>query len=217
MYFDILVLRVLADGARHGYEIKKQVEKILGGRSINNNVLYPALRRFEEQGAIERVAAEADPGRPPRNVYRLSDTGHDMLQAMIRDADPLLLADENEFQTRVAFFGDLEPAERREILRVRREIVESRIAHSVSLRPEAAHSRWALQVIDFNLERMHHALAWLDMLAAVAESTGAAQDAAGEDGAGKDGAGKDAAGKDGAGKDAAGEDAAGAGATGEGL
>ena len=93
MYFDILTLRVLAEGPRHGYEIKKSVERILGGRSINNNVLYPALRRFEEQGAIERVAAEADPGRPPRNVYRLTDTGHDLLQAMIRDADPALLAD----------------------------------------------------------------------------------------------------------------------------
>src|SRR5947207_15798885 len=82
------MLRVLADDPRHGYEIKKQVERILGGRSINNNVLYPALRRFGEQGAIERVAAEADPGRPPRNVYRLTDAGHDLLQAMIRDADP---------------------------------------------------------------------------------------------------------------------------------
>ena len=112
MYFDILMLRVLADGERHGYEIKKQVKRILGGRSINNNVLYPALRRFEGQGAIERVAAPADPGRQPRNVYRLTDTGHDLLQSMIRDADPALLADDNEFQTRVAFFADLDAEDR---------------------------------------------------------------------------------------------------------
>jgi DNA-binding PadR family transcriptional regulator len=169
MFFDILMLRVLADGARHGYEIKKHVEKIVGGRSINNNVLYPALRRFEEQGAIERVAAEADPGRPPRNVYRLTDTGHDLLQAMIRDADPVLLADENEFQTRVAFFDDLEIAERKAILRVRREIVESRIVHSLSLRPEAAGNPWAVRIIDFNLDRMRHSLEWLDTLAAAAD------------------------------------------------
>ena len=50
------MLRVLADQERHGYEIKKQVERILGGRSINNNVLYPALRKYEDQGAIERAA-----------------------------------------------------------------------------------------------------------------------------------------------------------------
>src|SRR6516225_224646 len=119
------MLRVLADGERHGYEIKKRVERILGGRSINNNVLYPALRRFEEQGVIHRVAARADPGRPPRNVYRLTDTGHDLLQAMIRDADPALLADDNEFQTRVAFFADLGADDRLRLLRVRRELVQA--------------------------------------------------------------------------------------------
>ncbi len=195
MYFDILVLRVLADGARHGYEIKKRVEKIIGGRSINNNVLYPALRRFEEQGAIERVAAESDPGRPPRNVYRLTDTGHDVLQAMIRDSDPQLLSDENEFQTRVAFFDDLAVTERRAILRVRREIVESRIAHSLSLRPESEENPWGLRVIDFNLERMHHALAWLDTLAAAAESAVTAKDPAELDAAAKDPAGVEAGGE----------------------
>src|SRR5262249_57554848 len=117
MYFDILMLRVLADGERHGYEIKKRVERILGGRSINNNVLYPALRRFEEQGAIRRVAAQADPGRPPRNVYRLTDTGHDLLQAMIRDADPALLSHDNEVHTPGAFFGDLDRPDPQQILR----------------------------------------------------------------------------------------------------
>src|SRR5215831_2455135 len=153
MYFDILMLRVLADGERHGYEIKKRVERILGGRSINNNVLYPALRRFEEQGAIRRVAAQADPGRPPRNVYRLTDTGHDLLQAMIRDADPALLADDNEFQTRVAFFGDLDADDRLRILAVRREIVDAEIAHLASLRPDAAETNWGLRVLDFSMDR----------------------------------------------------------------
>ena len=60
MYFDILMLRVLADEPQHGYEIKKRVERILGGRSINNNVLYPALRRFGEQGAIVGIGRERE-------------------------------------------------------------------------------------------------------------------------------------------------------------
>jgi DNA-binding PadR family transcriptional regulator len=168
MYFDILMLRVLAEGPRHGYEIKKSVERILGGRSINNNVLYPALRRFEEQGAIERMAAEADPGRPPRNVYRLTDTGHDLLQAMVRDADPVLLADDNEFQTRVAFFEDLDAGERLRIIAARREIIESSIAHLATLRPEAAVQPWGLRVMDFNLGLRRQELRWLDDLARAA-------------------------------------------------
>jgi len=164
MYFDILMLRVLADSERHGYEIKKQVERILGGRSINNNVLYPALRRFEDQGAIQRVAAQADPGRPPRNVYRLTDTGHDLLQSMIRDADPALLADDNEFQTRVAFFADLEAEDRLRILRVRRQIIEDHLAHLAALRPDTEEFPWGLRVMDFTVERFRQELRWLDDL-----------------------------------------------------
>jgi DNA-binding PadR family transcriptional regulator len=168
VYFDILMLRVLADGERHGYEIKKTVERILGGRSINNNVLYPALRRFEDQGAIQRVAAQADPGRPPRNVYRLTDTGHDLLQAMIRDADPALLADDNEFQTRVAFFADLDPDDRLKILGARRQIVETQLANLAALRPDTQAHPWGLRVMDFALDRFRHELSWLDELAAAA-------------------------------------------------
>ncbi len=168
MYFDILTLRVLRDQPRHGYEIKKQVERILGGRSINNNVLYPALRRFEEQGAIERVAAEADPGRPPRNVYRLTDTGHDLYQSMIRDADPALLTDENEFQMRVSFFADLPPGDRLRIIAVRRDIVQARIGHLDSLRPDAQAEPWGLRVMDFGRDAARHELSWLDDLAAAA-------------------------------------------------
>jgi len=165
VYFDILMLRVLANGDRHGYEIKKTVERVLGGRSINNNVLYPALRRFEEQGAIRRVAAQADPGRPPRNVYRLTDTGHDLLQAMIRDADPALLADDNEFQTRVAFFGDIEAGDRLEIISARRQVVEDQLAGLAALRPDTEAYPWGLRVMDFTVERFRQELAWLDALA----------------------------------------------------
>jgi DNA-binding PadR family transcriptional regulator len=168
VYFDILTLRVLRDQPRHGYEIKKQVERILGGRSINNNVLYPALRRFEEQGAIERVAAEAEPGRPPRNVYRLTDTGHDLYQSMIRDADPALLADENEFQMRVSFFADLPPEDRLRIIAVRRDIVQGRIDHLDSLRPDAQAEPWGLRVMDFGRDTARSELRWLDDLAVLA-------------------------------------------------
>jgi len=162
------MLRVLADSERHGYEIKKQIERILGGRSINNNVLYPALRRFEDQGAIQRVAAQADPGRPPRNVYRLTDTGHDLLQSMIRDADPALLTDDNEFQTRVAFFADLDAEDRLRILRVRRQIVADHLSHLAALRPDTEEFPWGLRVMDFTVDRFRHELSWLDELAAAA-------------------------------------------------
>jgi hypothetical protein len=106
-------------------------------------------------------------------VYRLTDAGHDQLQAMIRDADPTLLADENEFQTRVAFFADLDPADRLKIIAVRRAVIGEMIAHLTSLRPDAVGSGWGLRVLDFGLDRFRHEQAWLDTLQAAATAEGA--------------------------------------------
>ena len=88
---------------------------------------------------------------------------------MIRDADPTLLTDDNEFQVRVAFFADLDPADRLRVIAVRRSIVDAEIAHLASLRPEAvAATDWALRVLDFSMDRFQHERGWLDELQAAA-------------------------------------------------
>jgi hypothetical protein len=101
-------------------------------------------------------------------VYRLTDTGHDLLQAMIRDTDPALIADDNEFQTRVAFFGDLDADDRLKIISARREIVDAQLANLAALRPDTEAYPWGLRVMDFTVARYQQELTWLDALAAAA-------------------------------------------------
>jgi DNA-binding PadR family transcriptional regulator len=74
-YVDILILQNLIARPAHGYEIKKSVERIMGGAfAVNNNVLYPALRRLEEMGAVEKEVARQE-GKPGRHVYRATEQG----------------------------------------------------------------------------------------------------------------------------------------------
>lgn len=176
MYTDILILSRLANRPAHGYEIKKHVDRFTRPRTINNNVLYPALRRFEADGVIERVSHESEAGRPPRTVYRLTDNGFDMLAAMLRDTDPEVLKDQAEFQIRLGFFGQLQPDERAAILVVRRAEVAAEISLHESLRPEAADHLWGLEIIDFNLGQMRAELSWLDRLDQIAVEAGQAGD-----------------------------------------
>lgn len=166
MYTDILILSRLAHGPAHGYEIKKGVERVVGPKSMNNNVLYPALRRFEADGVIERVSQESQSGRPPRTVFRLTDTGVDLLQALLRDTDPDILADHAEFQVRLSFFDQLAPDERLAILAARRGCISGQIKLQEGLRADAvAEHPWGAKVIDFNLSRMREEIDWLDELA----------------------------------------------------
>ena len=72
-YIEILLLRHLTRRPAHGYELRKRVERTTGVR-LNNNSLYPALRRFEEAGAVTR-SEQPQEGRPPRLVYALTPLG----------------------------------------------------------------------------------------------------------------------------------------------
>jgi DNA-binding PadR family transcriptional regulator len=164
VYVEILILAHLAGRPAHGYEIKRSVERTLGeAYAINNNQLYPALRRFEEMGAITREV-ERQIGKPDRHVYRMTDRGEEVLQGLLHDFPPELARDDVEFQVRVAFFHLLEPAARLAILQARETELRAwlehlrRSQHAVRAHPEMS---WAKQVVTFSLERIEHELAWI--------------------------------------------------------
>jgi DNA-binding PadR family transcriptional regulator len=166
MYVDILILAHLAHQPRHGYEIKKRVERILGGSIVlNNNLLYPALRRFEEMGAVRR-AVEHQQGKPNRNVYALTETGGDVLQGLLRDFPPELARDETEFITRVAFFHLLDPAARLDILARRRTALGMQRAHLQQMAALAGDDpgMYSASVIAFLADQIERELGWIATL-----------------------------------------------------
>ena len=76
---DALVLGVLQQGPAHGYEIAKRIRtRSASVLEAGENRLYPGLRRLEEDGLI--VADwEDQENRPPRKVYRLTESGSKVL------------------------------------------------------------------------------------------------------------------------------------------
>lgn len=96
-----LVLRALATGHRHGF----QIMEISG---LASGTVYPVLRRLERESAVEsrwedeETAQEA--GRPRRRVYRLTDSGQRLAErAGRRLADTARLLEDSSL-------GGLEPA-----------------------------------------------------------------------------------------------------------
>jgi DNA-binding PadR family transcriptional regulator len=70
-----LILASLADGAKHGYALTKDIESFAGVR-LAPGTLYEALTRLEGQGLIEALASE-DRRRP----YQLTAAGAAALRA----------------------------------------------------------------------------------------------------------------------------------------
>ena len=71
----LLILSILADGARHGYAIARAIEAVSeNALLLREGSLYPALRILEQDGLI-RGAWEIQPSGPARKVYTLTETG----------------------------------------------------------------------------------------------------------------------------------------------
>lgn len=76
---EMLILALLEDSARHGYEISKLIESRSGGAlRFHVTTLYPLLYRLEKRGWIEGKWVE-EPGERRRRFYRLTDAGKAVL------------------------------------------------------------------------------------------------------------------------------------------
>ena len=163
MYLDILVLAHLANRPAHGYEIKKRVDMSLGSPRLNNNVLYPALRRFEEAGAIEGELVPQQ-GVPPRRVFHLTEAGHDLLRNLLEDFPEDMANSDEEFLTRLAFFHLVAPHVRLDILALRQRALRRRIEHLVDM-ARLADQSYAQRILDFQLRLMQSELDWVTTIA----------------------------------------------------
>jgi len=85
----LLVLASLAEGAKHGYAITRDIEEQVGV-ALGPGTLYGVIARLEARGLIEGLPAE---GR--RRPYRITATGATALHAeatRMRDLATITLA-----------------------------------------------------------------------------------------------------------------------------
>jgi PadR family transcriptional regulator, regulatory protein PadR len=76
-----LVLAVLAQlgDEQYGYGLRKAL--VEQGMEIDENTLYPLLRRLESQGLLESAWRETD--RRAKRFYRLSGVGQEVLRRLL--------------------------------------------------------------------------------------------------------------------------------------
>ena len=72
---EFLFLGLLAEGPKHGYEIKRQIEKeLIPAIGLQIKSIYYPLQKMEEVGLIEKEVGQK--GRfPQRFIYRITSKG----------------------------------------------------------------------------------------------------------------------------------------------
>ncbi|AWK09125.1 PadR family transcriptional regulator [Streptomyces spongiicola] len=90
------LLALLSRGPAHGYELKQDLEQLLGAAYPQPNVgqIYVTLGRLEKSGLIEGEEV-AQSSRPNKRIYRLTDAGTEALRAWFEEtADEPRVRDE---------------------------------------------------------------------------------------------------------------------------
>lgn len=164
-YPEILILRHLSQHPAHGYELRKRIEETTG-IVINNNSLYPTLKRFVTAGAVD-VTVEQHESKPPRHVYVLTDVGRELLHDLLSEFSAAQAGDDLEFLTRLGQFGFLEAPERIVILDARRAALEASVARLVALTERASGEFWSSAVVAHLRGQAEAELRWLEVLRAV--------------------------------------------------
>ena len=165
---EVAVLGLLHDAPMHGYELRKQVNALLGwGRILSYGTLYPALKALGRAGFI--VADETvDPdgrSRRPRIVYRLTAEGKEHFAQALEDSGPSTWDDET-FGVRFAFFSRTDAASRVRIREGRRSRLEERLdnVRKAGQRKRDRVDSYTLELQRHGLESVEREVRWLTEL-----------------------------------------------------
>jgi DNA-binding PadR family transcriptional regulator len=138
----LYLLKVLADGPRHGYELIRLLEdRFLGLYAPSAGTIYPRLQRMEGDGLVAHTAAGG------RKVYRITGVGRAELAARTHE----LAALERDIQESIAGAAGGAPTQ---LERDATELLEEvrRMAASKTASPEAI--RTAAVVVETALEQV---------------------------------------------------------------
>ncbi|MCL2849037.1 MAG: PadR family transcriptional regulator [Micrococcales bacterium] len=167
---DHAILGLLHRTPMHGYELRKQLNLVLGSfRALSYGSLYPALRSLAERGLIHGVdedrLASRGGSRRARIVYQLTAAGKEHLVQVLGSVGPSAWDDE-EFDVRFSLFGQTDAETRLRILEGRRmrlterlDLVTQSVARAVERMDE-----YTAELQRHGLDIVEREVAWLDQL-----------------------------------------------------
>ena len=165
---EVAVLGLLHDAPMHGYELRKQVNVLLGwGRLLSYGTLYPALKALGKDGYIVAAAADDPTGRGKRAriVYRLTAEGKEHFAQALEESGPSTWDDET-FGVRFAFFARTKSPTRVRILEGRRSRLEERLENvrTATQRGRERADSYTLELQRHGLESVEREVRWLTEL-----------------------------------------------------
>jgi DNA-binding PadR family transcriptional regulator len=157
------LLGLLAKESRHGYDLKRAFEKLMGGTwPINIGQIYTTLTRLERDGLVT-VEMVAQSNVPDRKVYSLTSAGHDALAEWLEEAvsDAVVLKD--ELFLKVLVHGLVEHGNAADLIWRQRQHQLQLLAELDDMRSQVDLDKATRLVLEGAMLHVEADLAWLDL------------------------------------------------------
>ena len=160
---DLIILAMLVDGPKHGYQLKHEAGFILGQGAMHNNLVYPMLRRFTAEGWVSKKTVPGERGQT-RLQYAITALGRRELVTRLSEFGESEAASWPGFVTRVGMFEVLQAPARERILEQRESYLLVRKERLGALRQQMDLGMYGGEVVRYLVEQIHSELAWIRRL-----------------------------------------------------
>jgi DNA-binding PadR family transcriptional regulator len=164
MYIELLILLQIEKAPKHGYEIKKEIQKDLGYMmDVNHNLLYPTLRRFAEEGIISKKMNQQD-GNRNQYVYEITEAGIQRIADLISGFTEKDAKHQIDFMIRVYLFDHISKDNRLRILNMRKIDLESLLAGIEKRQKNRENGLYRNEVLQYSISQVKGELRWIEEL-----------------------------------------------------
>lgn len=164
MYIELLILIQIEMAPKHGYEIKKEIQRDLGYLTdVNHNMLYPTLRRFTEQGMITKKINEQD-GKPNQFVYEITEAGKTKITDLINAFSEKDAKHQIEFLIRVSLFQRISRDNQLRILNMRKKDLEALWEDLRKREGKHVDDWYRNEVLQVSMSQVKGEMLWIDEL-----------------------------------------------------
>ena len=133
MAFQHVILALLEDGPRHGWQMKAEIESALGPGhgGLNKGYIYEVIHKMERDGLVTSRVEPQDGMRPDRSVLEITEAGREQLTGWLGEPVRRSAALRDEFVQKVLAASLRGTDYVRQVCRIERRLL---LAESNSLR-----------------------------------------------------------------------------------
>jgi DNA-binding PadR family transcriptional regulator len=166
---DLIILSMLLPGPKHGYQLKHEAGMVFGQQTLHNNLIYPLLRRFLNDGWVSKKKVPGERGQT-RQQYSLTAQGRRVLLERLSQFTEADAASDNEFRSRVGLFELLQPEVRETILTRRESYLQGLDQRMALLESNVKVGKYGAEVIGQMRDQIALETKWIQHLRRILKS-----------------------------------------------